>query len=76
MIEVTFTNSKNEEIPKKLIIDIEFIKKNFDFFEDFLIDCFHENLNPCVCSLNESQSQCDCSGKYGDEISIKEVKNV
>lgn len=59
-------------LEESILIDEDFIRNN-ESIEFEIYEYFNKNFNTCVCSLNESQAYCDCTGKYGEEVEISEI---
>ena len=74
MIEITFKNANGQEMEQTLLVDAEYIMKN-DYLKDYLLEQFIEDNYECICSLNESQSHCECEGILG-EIQISTLADI
>lgn len=74
MIEITFKNANGQELEQTLLVDAEYIMKD-DYLKDYLLEQFIEDNNECICSLNESQSHCECEGILG-EIHISTLADI
>jgi hypothetical protein len=75
MIEITFKDENGNKLEQTLKIDADFIIRN-EYLKDYLIDNFIEDNDECVCSLNESQSHCECGGIFGDGIEINTIEDI
>jgi hypothetical protein len=65
MIELKFKDEYGNIVEgESLIVDAEMIMKS-DYLKEHFWEEWNDKNNDCVCSLNESQSYCECEGKYG-----------
>ena len=74
-IELVFKDENGNKLEQTLIIDAEFIMKD-DFLKDYFLDEFYNRYNECVCSLNESQSQCECGGIFNESLVLAEIGDI
>ena len=74
-IEVTVKLGNGAIADETIIIDADFIKNNESIMYEVL-EAWGDMHNECQCTLNESQSYCECDGKYGDQWEIHEVKDM
>lgn len=64
-IKIFFKDENGNKIKgESLIVDAEMIMKS-DYLKEIFWEEWNDKNNDCICSLNESQSYCDCEGKYG-----------
>jgi hypothetical protein len=73
MIEVTMKFIDGENIDQTLLLSIEDLLKN-ETIKDELYEMWNEEHNECICSLNESQSFCECEGIYGCDVEVSKVE--
>ena len=74
-IEPVFKDENGNKLEQTLIIDAEFIMKD-DFLKDYFLDKFYNRYDECVCSLNESQSHCECGGVFNESLVLAEIGDI
>lgn len=58
-----------KQINKIMTVDSKLLTEN-ETIKEALYDEWCNIFNECICTLNESQSYCECDGEYGDNLEI------
>ena len=75
MLVITFKDENGKEIEQKLIVDAKIIQED-EQLKEYLLEKWSNEYNECICSLNESQSYCECDGIYGMNTDISKIEEV